>query len=197
MSKEQYRIGIISRDECKKILQSYHYLSSISKGFKSGVNFGLYDENDAVVGVCIYTALPVPELVKGMFGLDRKEQEGMFELSRLCLHPDTQAKEYNITSWFVARTIKMLRKQQKVRAILSYADSNYHKGTIYRATNFKYYGTTEPKKDFWFLQPDGTYVKHVRGSVKGKAGEWRPRSDKHRYLLVFDKSLQVLWELKN
>jgi hypothetical protein len=46
-----------------------------------------------------------------------------------------------------------------------------------------------PKKDFYFA--DGT--KHSRGSVKGVDGEWKDRTRKHRYLMVFDKKLEVLW----
>ena len=122
----------------------------------------------------------------GAFGLERNQQEGIYELSRLCIHPDIQKEEYNITSWFVSRCIKRFRKDARVRAILSYADANHHSGTIYRACNFTYYGLTAPKKDFYYA--DGT--KHSRGSTKGKDGEWRERSRKHRYLMIFDKNLK-------
>ena len=30
--------------------------------------------------------------------------------------------------------------------------------------------------------------------MKGREGEWRERSRKHRYLMVFDKKLEVSWE---
>ena len=72
----------------------------------------------------------------------------------------------------------------------SYADSNFHSGTIYRFCNFTYFGLTEPKKDFYYA--DGT--KHSRGSVKGVEGEWRDRSRKHRFMIVYDKSLTVKWK---
>jgi hypothetical protein len=29
--------------------------------------------------------------------------------------------------------------------------------------------------------------------MKGAEGEWRYRSRKHRYVMVFDKSLDLLW----
>jgi hypothetical protein len=72
---------------------------------------------------------------------------------------------------------------------LSYADANIHSGTIYRACNFDYYGLTDSKKDFYYA--DGT--KHSRGSVKGLEGEWKDRSRKHRFLLTFDKTLNIMW----
>tara|TARA_R110000737_G_scaffold151977_1_gene181247 strand:- start:5 stop:595 length:591 start_codon:yes stop_codon:yes gene_type:complete len=193
MSKEDYKIGIISKEDCASILLKWHYLKDISKGFKSGVNYGLF-KNNRLCGVCIYTGFPVPELVKGMYGLERDDQMGFFELSRLCLEPDTQQEEHNLASWFVSKTIKSLRRNHIVRSILSYADNDHHKGTVYRACNFSYYGLTAKKKDFWLLQKDGSHIKHSRGKTKGVAGEWRDRSQKHRFVMVFDKRLHILWE---
>ena len=193
MPKSEFRIDKITKAEAKKILLNYHYLKDKSKTFKSGFNYGLF-KGEELVGVVIYTGFPVPELSKGMLGLERNEQEGLFELSRLCIHPDVQKAEHNITSWFVSRTIKILKKETNVRVILSYADSEYHAGTIYRACNFEYYGLTDPKKDFWIKQSDGTYIKHSRGKIKGVEGEWRYRSQKHRYVLLFDKTLFVKWK---
>lgn len=194
MSKEDYNIKRITKKEASILLDKYHYLSEISRGFKSGFNYGLFNNTDNLVGVIIFTGFPVPELSKGMLGLDRNNQEGLFELSRLVIHPKTQENEYNITSWFVAHSIKLFRKETNVKVILSYADSAFHKGTIYRACNFKYYGLTASKKDFWIKQEDGTFIKHSRGSVKNKIGEWRERTRKHRFVLVFDKKLKMLWK---
>ena len=194
--KSDYYIDRVSKSEAAELLLRFHYLKDISKTFKSGYNYGLYKNNDfcplnigGIQGVCIFTGLPVPEIAKGAFGLERHEQDGLFELSRLCIHPTTQQSEYNITSWFVSKAIRRLRKETNVRGIISYADSDHHSGTIYRACNFRYCGLSEPKKDFYFA--DGT--KHSRGSVKGSEGEWRDRSQKHRYVMIFDKKLDLLW----
>ena len=194
--KSEYYIDRITKQQAGELLLEYHYLKDISKGFKSGYNYGLFRNNDfsplnigGLLGVCIFTGLPVPEIAKGAFGLERNEQEGLFELSRLCIHPETQRTEHNITSWFVSRSIRQLRKDTEVKAIISYADSDFHSGTIYRACNFKYCGLSDPKKDFYFA--DGT--KHSRGKVKGAAGEWKERSRKHRYVMMFDKNLKLLW----
>ena len=178
--KADYSIDRISKEEAKSLLLQYHYLKDFSKDFKSGFNYGLFKDTDwdcplrvgGCLGTCIFTGLPVPEIAVGAFGLQRQEQEGLFELSRLCIHPDTQQDEYNITSWFVSRCIRQLRKDTRVRAIISYADSSFHGGTIYRACNFKYCGLSDTKKDFY--DADGT--KHSRGKTKGVDGEWRDRS---------------------
>ena len=194
--KSDYYIERVNKSEAAELLLQFHYLKDISKTFKSGYNYGLYKNNNfcplnigGIRGVCIFTGLPVPEIAKGAFGLERHEQQGLFELSRLCIHPTTQQSEYNITSWFVSKAIRRLRKETSVRGIISYADSDHHAGTIYRACNFRYCGLSEPKKDFYFA--DGT--KHSRGSVRGSEGEWRDRSRKHRYVMMFDKNLKLLW----
>jgi hypothetical protein len=194
--KSDYTIDRVTKGEAAELLLRFHYLKDISKTFRSGYNYGLYKKNafsplniGGVKGTCIFTGLPVPEIAKGAFGLERNEQQGIFELSRLCIEPTTQSEEYNITSWFVSRAIRQLRKDTEVKAIISYADSDHHTGTIYRACNFKYAGLTDPKKDFYFA--DGT--KHSRGKVKGAEGEWKDRSRKHRYVMIFDESLELLW----
>ena len=167
--KDEYFIDKVSKGEIKNLLYTYHYLKDESKDFKSGFNYALYRKSftdvlriGSPIAACVFTSFPVPELAVGAFGLQRNEQEGLYELSRLCVHPDVQKEEYNITSWFVSRCIKRFRKDANVRCILSYADSSRHHGTIYRACNFKYYSLTDSKKDFYYA--DGT--KHSRGSVR-------------------------------
>jgi hypothetical protein len=84
-----------------------------------------------------------------------------------------------------------------VRCILSYADTDLHVGYIYQATNFKYYGLTSKKKDFWILKEDGSYEKFKKGKgkkIRGTKGEYRDRSRKHRYLMIYDKTLKCKWE---
>ena len=192
--KENFYIDKVKKCEVKELLNTFHYLKDESKDFKvSPYSYGLYRNSvtdvlhiGGCIGCVIFTKIPVPEIAVGAFGLQRHEQEGLYELSRLCVHPDVQREEYNITSWFVSRCIRRFRKDAKVKAILSYADSSHHSGIIYRATNFKYYGMSDSKKDFYYA--DGT--KHSRGSVKGVEGEWRDRSRKHRYLMIFDKELK-------
>ena len=135
--KSDYFIDKVSKEEIKNLLYNYHYLKDESKDFKSGYNYGLYSSSTTDIlhvggclAACVFTKIPVPEIAVGAFGLKRNEQEGLYELSRLCVHPDLQREEYNITSWFVSRCIKRFKKDANVRAILSYADSNHHTGVI-------------------------------------------------------------------
>ncbi len=190
MNLNELRLEKIEKKVCAELINKYHYLGKQGIAFRSGHNFGLY-YGDTLIGVAVFHTVSVPETVQGCFGLGRNEQQGIWELGRLVIHPDYNCK--NCTSWFLARAIKQLRKTTDVRAIISYADTDYHRGFIYQATNFKYYGLTAKKKDFWRKQPDGTYVKQSRGKTLGVEGEWRDRTRKHRYLMVFDKKLQTKW----
>tara|TARA_R100000664_G_C2759296_1_gene148916 strand:- start:3878 stop:4489 length:612 start_codon:yes stop_codon:yes gene_type:complete len=187
---KNYTIKQISKSESKNLLDKYHYLTNESKGFRSGHNYGLY-KNKEIVGVCIFHGVSVPETLKGCLNLNREDQEGFFELGRLCLKPNLNEK--NILSWFVSHSIRHLKKIVTLKGVLSYADSRYHNGYIYQACNFKYYGLSSPKKDFWFDLGDGKFKKHSRGKVKGLKGEWRERPRKHRYFILFDNNLKMLW----
>lgn len=202
MSKDEYSIACIDKEQCKSVLDPFHYLTSVSKGFKLGINIGLYKESRIaglnyrlLVGVIIFTGFPTPELSVGMLGLERTDQSGLWELSRLCIKPYEQKTEHNLASWFVSRAIKYLKRQEEVRAILSYADTGYHKGTIYRACNFTYYGLTAKKKDFWIKNEEGLFTKQSRGRTKGIEGEWRDRTQKHRFVILYDKTLEMKWTI--
>jgi len=199
--KSDFYIDRVGKEEIKDLLYTYHYLKDESKDFKSGFNYGLYRRSFTDIlniggcfGACVFTGLPVPEIAVGAFGLERNQQEGIYELSRLCIHPELQKEEYNVTSWFVSRCIRRFRKDANPRAIISYADASKHSGIIYRASNFSYRGITDPKKDFWIKQSDGSFIKHSRGPTRGLDGEWRDRTRKHRFVMVFDETINILWK---
>ena len=210
-----YIIKSITKDEATPLLYSHHYLANISNGFRTGYNYGAYD-NNTLVGVCIFTGFPVAELFKGIWGVKdfrNYNQEGFFELSRLCLNPDYQGENKNTASWFVSKCIKKLKKElgqkkKRVKAILSYADSNYHNGTVYAAIGFKYYGLSAPKYNIWIPNEKGKRMDVPERQEKywtQKSRGWREwldkggvkiaRGQKHRFLITFDNKLkrQIKW----
>ena len=187
---KNYEIKNVTKATCKEFLDKHHYLSKQGYGFRSGFNYGLYDE-DKLIGVTVFHTVSAGETVKGCFGLDKSDQKGIWELGRFAIDPEHNKK--NLSSWFLSRCIKRLRSETEVRAIISYADTEFHVGYLYQAVNFRYYGLTSPKKDFWVKKADGTFVKQSRGKTLGVDGEWRNRSRKHRYLLIFDKKLKTRW----
>lgn len=190
--KDKYFIQKLSRYSAKKVLDEYHYLHEQGFNFRSGINFGLFTaENKLLIGVAVFHTNSAKEIVKGCFGINSYKLEGFYELGRLVLNPHFYEK--NLTSFFLGNAIKIFRKHKNVRALLTYADSDYHHGYIYQACNFKYYGLTDKKNDFWIDNKDGTTTKLQRGKCKHLDGKWIPKSQKHRYLLIFDNELKPLW----
>ena len=190
--KEQYSVREISHAYADEFLKRHHYLAQQGNGFLGKAQYGLFKEQ-RLIGVVVFAGVSVVETLIGAFdGFERtSDQSGFWELTRLPMDDRTKVK--NLTSWFVAKAIRMLRKEYPVRAIISYADSKYHHGFIYQAKNFKYYGLTAQKADF-FVYGGGGEKQAWRGCVSGLSGEWRPRSRKHRYMIVYDKTLQCKWK---
>ena len=190
----KYTVENIDHKLADSFLTNHHYLAQQGNGFLGKKQYGLFREDYAIVGVIVFAGISVVETLIGAFeGFDRFScQDGFWELTRLAM--DSDLKEKNLTSWFVAKSIRRLRSEAKVRALISYADSKYHHGYIYQATNFKYYGLAPQKQDFFEKLTDGGERQVWRGSVKGLAEEWRDRSRKHRYMIVYDKKLIVKWK---
>jgi len=193
--KDKYFIDRISRDTAKKLLDEYHYLHE-DGNFRSGINYGLFEtESKFLIGVIVFHTNSAKEIIKGCFAIQSYKLEGFYELGRLCINPHKYEK--NITSFFLSASINLLKKQKKVVAILTYADSGYHYGYIYQACNFLYYGLTDQKNDFFINQPDGTTKKLQRGKCKHLDGQWIPKNRKHRYLIIYDKTLKTIWQKQN
>lgn len=172
----------ITHAETRHFLAKYHYLGT--KPFRYGEAFGLFDRE--LLGVAVYHGLSVPETAVGAFGLKREEQDWLWELGRLALKTG-----YNggvLGSYLIRRSIMLLKRQRPVRAVIAYADSSRHLGAVYQAAGFTYCGLTAPRKDFYV---NGRI--RERGKTRGLRGQWRPRPRKHRYIAVFDQSLQLKW----
>ena len=81
-------------------------------------------------------------------------------------------------------------KQYGIRAVITLATSDRHVGSIYQVCNFKYYGLTTPKNDFWAYETQC----RPRGKVKNIQGVWVAKPQKHRYAYIIDKSLKCLYQ---
>ena len=128
-------------DEYRPLLGKYHYLKSAGNG---GIAYGAY-LNDELVGCVVYSPLPRQNI-----NIDGFKRDEVRELSRLCIHPKYQKK--NFASWLIAQSLKLLNGQY--RCIISYSDETFnHAGTIYKASNFINDHVVEP--DYWYVNSDG------------------------------------------
>lgn len=185
-------VSVVDKSQAKLFLSKYHYLGA--KPFRHSFIYGLLDQTAGfgvpnVWGICVFHKVSAPETCVGAFGLDRADQDGIWELGRLAMHPSLNGG--NHTSWFVSRAIRRLCNDAPVRAIISYADSSAgHTGAIYRACNALYCGMTARKNDFYVCGKI-----QERGKTKGVAGEWKPRPQKHKYVWLFDPTLDLKWSV--
>lgn len=180
-AKSTFTIRPISYKWAYRFISKYHYLGSAR--FLSKYNHGIFIEN-MLVGCATYGNPQGTMAMKGWFGLDNTDTSIM-ELTRLCVVPALNGT--NTTSFLLGNSIKMLKKNG-IRAVITLADESMHIGSIYQVCNFKYYGLSDIKSDFYTT--DG--LVNPRGSTKNTNGVWLPRTRKHRYAYVLDKKLEVL-----
>jgi hypothetical protein len=185
-AKDVFYIKEITKTEAYDFVSKYHYLGDAK--FFCEQAFGLFAiHGDNLLGVATFSQPQGNVALKGWFGLTNQDK-CVYELSRLCMSPSLNRT--NATSYLLGGSIKELKKQRKIKAVITLADSHRHVGSIYQVCNFKYYGLTAVKSDFY--SSDGKV--NPRGATKDKHGVWLPRSRKHRYAYVIDNKLKVLYE---
>ena len=185
-AKNVFYIKEISKPCAYNFVRQYHYLQDAK--FFCEQAFGLYAcSTRMLVGVATFCQPQGNVALKGWFGLTNQDK-CVYELSRLCMLPILNGT--NATSFLLGGSIKELKHQGKIKAVITLADSKRHVGSIYQVCNFKYYGLTDYKCDFFC--EDGKV--NPRGATKDKHGVWLPRSRKHRYAYIIDKHLKCLYD---
>lgn len=189
-AKNLFTIKEIDKNTCYAFVRRYHYLANAK--FFCVYGYGMYytDENGnkEMVGCATFSNPQGAVSLKGWFGLGN-ECDYVLELSRLCLLPCLN--NTNATSFLLGNSIKMLKKHG-IKAVITLADASRHVGSIYQVCNFKYYGLSDKKCDFYTV--DG--IKNFRGSTACRHGVWVERTRKHRYCYLLDKKLKVLYQEK-
>ncbi len=128
------------REEIEDFVNKHHYSHSIN-GVRTKYCFKLVNmKTKEIVGAIIYAGLGMANVWK-KYG---EKEADVVELRRLCCIDDTPS---NMESWFIAKTLAWLKLNSEVKVVISYADSLYnHVGTVYKASNFTYLGTTSPSR---------------------------------------------------
>lgn len=186
-AKQIFEIKQIKKNEAYEFIKKYHYLKDAK--FFAMYSYGLFCENE-LVGCATYSNPQGSLALKSWFGLGNDDQS-VVELSRLCMLPCLNGT--NATSYLLGNSMKML-KQHNVRAVTTLADSYRHIGSIYQVCNFKYYGLTDAKTDFFTNNEQGKMLNNPRMKTKDAHGVWLPRTRKHRYCYILDKDLKPLYE---
>ena len=134
--KGNYRVEPLDYQTATAIIVEKHYLHRKAPCSHA---FGLFDNDDHILGVVMYGVSPSSTLLKGVCGPE--EWRNVYELTRLWVD-DSVPK--NGESFLIGNSINKLDRE----IIVSYADSSQeHIGYVYQATNFIYTGLSSKFKD--------------------------------------------------
>ena len=184
-AKEVFEIREIDKDTSYQFIRRYHYLGDAK--FFSMYQYGLYiKDTNIIVGSATYSLPQGKDSNKGWWGLPPNDPS-IVELSRLCILPNLNGT--NATSYLLGNSLKML-KQHKVRACITLADASRHIGSIYQVCNFTYYGLCDKKADFYWIENSKHPYRSKELKIRNLYGVWLPKTRKHRYAYILDKTLK-------
>ena len=163
--------------EVKSFIETHHYSHNVN-GVKVTQCFRV-DHEGRLVGAVMYGAMSTTAWKK--FGTSEQE---VLELRRLVLLDEA---ERNSESRVVGWTIRYIRDHySEVKTIVSYADPAHgHSGTIYKASNFKYLGTSG--KDTAYYDAETGKTHHSRSLRVKYKGQYKPFAQRLRTKLAEGK----------
>lgn len=177
-SPHQFKIREGKYGEFAYLLKKYHYKSDKIGGSIS--HHLVLEFNNKVYG----------GIVIGRMRHEKNYEEKSVELRRMVLHPDCPK---NTASYFLSKTIWWLKQNTDIDVVYSFADQTVgHKGTIYKAANFKFVKETPPTTHVLWkgmryhprsLNIDRPYSYLLREAVK--TGEARIEKGKPKLLFKY------------
>lgn len=178
-----FTIEQISKVNAYTFVSKYHYLHDAI--FFNQYSYGLFYKG-ILIGVASYAQPQGAMTIKGWFGDQFKGRTNqVMELQRLAMLPCLNGT--NATSYLLGRSMKLL-KQYHVKVVITLADASRHVRSIYQVCNFKYYGLTNPKTDFY---REDTGLKNGHAKTKNVLGCSINRTRKHRYCFKLDRRVHI------
>ena len=130
---EKLIIREIDYNIAKKMIVDNHYSKKWNTSFGK-INYGVY-KNEKLLGCAVYGNLMNPKSAKSI-----TDDGDVIELNRLWVD-DTLGK--NTETMFLSATFTLIKNNYpEIVLIQSFADGRLGVGTIYKASNFRYYGKT-------------------------------------------------------
>ena len=200
MSVKEFTVEEIERRYVSDFIKKNHYSHS-TNGVQSIIHYGLYREGNfglpRMIGAMMYAWPSMPNTAAKYNPIN---PDKCLELRRLACVDDTPK---NTESYFIAQTIKLLKKTTDMEVIVSFADQHHgHTGVIYKASNFDYLGETGGGR---ILMVDGKET-HSRSlnqldrpygrelNRRYKAGDenifWKKTKPKHIYTYYLNKKIK-------
>lgn len=128
-SLKHWIVKRVGRHEVRHFIENWHYSGSIN-GCIADYCYALFDGQE-MKGAMFYGRMAMANQWKRFSNSPLK----VIELRRLCCIDDTPK---NTESYFIGRSLRLLKHDWGTGIVVSYADKEYgHKGIIYKASNFK------------------------------------------------------------
>lgn len=200
------KIKLIAKEIAKKIIIENHYSHKWNNGSFGVYNFGIFqlgkeDENQCL-GVAVYGYM---KNCKAKIFTHSNPKGWIIELNRMWID-DCLGK--NAESLLIAHSLKMLKKIDKnILAVQSFADGRLGCGTIYKASNFKYYGLHYTKflrnkrtdevvheQNFSDTTCKSAYLRNNVSFILGDFEIFRVKT--YRYIYIFDKGIKLKFKEK-
>jgi hypothetical protein len=143
--------SIISQDDAKKFLSSWHYAQFGKKGkFIYAAKLG-----EEILAIAKFGPVSRKEIATSIGGTPKD----IYELDRFCIHPMRQKK--NFASFFLSRATKaFFASDPQINKIVAFSDLTFgHDGSIYKACNWEEHSKVRP--DYVYVKEDG-WVMHKK-----------------------------------
>lgn len=129
-------IRTVEKKLAKSMIIENHYSHKWNESFGM-INFGIFRENsNRCLGVAVFGRMMNSHSFKSIS--DDLNKDNIVELNRLWVD---DCLGHNAESLFIGACFKILRAEYpEIKAVQSFADGRLGCGTIYKATNFKYFG---------------------------------------------------------
>jgi hypothetical protein len=155
-----FKVLQCSRKEIVDFIEFWHYSKNVN-GLTTDFCFKLIDVDGNMIGAMIYGKIAMANVWKKY----ASNEFELIELKRLCCIDNTPK---NTESFFIGNTLRWLKKNTKIKTVISYADTTYsHDGTIYKASNFKHSGMTAKGKVIMY-NGKRYHDKTIRTKYKGE-----------------------------
>ncbi|TWP30498.1 hypothetical protein ETU09_00420 [Apibacter muscae] len=196
----------VSKQIAKELIIKNHYSHKWNDGGFGLYNFGIFqegeEEENQCIGVAVYGYM---KNLKAKLFKHNNPQAWIIELNRMWID-DCLGK--NAESLLIAHSLQMLKKLDKnIVAVQSFADGRLGCGTIYKASNFKYFGfhytrflknkrTQEIIHDqnFTNTKQRSAYLRNNMAFLLGDFTVFKTKT--YRYIYVFDKRTELKFNEK-
>lgn len=140
-SADNFTVDLVELKAVRRLYEDGHYLHRARVGRQ--LNYAIRRRGEIVGAICY--ALPM--MRTGYFGLSSNQ---MLEFARLYLVENIGG----LAVWAIAQTLRRVAKDWNQRfgeapapqIVVSWHDTVRHHGTVYKASNFRFYKLTKPRK---------------------------------------------------